>query len=166
MKSNTVVNVVLVVVGFLVAFGLGYLIIGSSGEAEEVVQPVEEVEEQEEVDVEDLASQIPDEAQAFSRNGCLSCHSVESMDVIGGDIGPDLSRIFPEIKGKYGKELEDFLQEPTAAVMSTVIASDPLEDDDRAEIVEFLKLASEQKASSENSSDDEEKEEAEDEDED
>src|SRR5690625_6648298 len=74
---------------------------------------------------------IPDEAESLSRNGCLGCHSVESMGAVGGDIGPDLSRAFPEMKGKHGKELDDFLKDPTSAVMATVIADDPLNDEDR-----------------------------------
>src|SRR5690625_1830967 len=146
MKSNTVVNSVLVIVGFLLAFGAGYLIFGKDNAVpKEEPIPTESVQtdEEEEIDVEDLASMIPDEAESLSRNGCLGCHSVESMGAVGGDIGPDLSRAFPEMKGKHGKELDDFLKDPTSAVMATVIADDPLNDDEREQIVEALKEASE-----------------------
>lgn len=144
MKSNAVVNSVLVIVGFLLAFGAGYIFFNKDApEPKEINDEATEVEESEQSNVEDLASMIPDEAMALSRNGCLSCHSVESIDAPGGDIGPDLSRIFPEIKGKHGKELDDFLKAPTSAVMATIIAEKPLDDDEREQIIEALKNASE-----------------------
>lgn len=145
MKSNTIVNAVLVIVGFLVAFGLGYLFLGKD-EATPVQDSDEttETEVQEEAsDVEDLATEIPEEAHALSRNGCLGCHAVESLDARGGDIGPDLSRSMPEMKAKHGKEIDDFLQEPTSAVMSTVLADNPLDDAEREQIIESLKIAAE-----------------------
>jgi|SRR5690625_4692202 len=163
MKSNTVVNGVLVIVGFLLAFGAGYLLFGKEDttpkEAPNETAQTEEQQE-EETDVEDVAMEIPEEAQVLSRNGCIGCHSVESMDVVGGDIGPDLSRAFPEMKGKHGKELNDFLQEPTAAVMATVLGEDPLDDDEREQIVEVLKTAAEKRGSpTEDETDDETKDE-------
>jgi|SRR5690625_343811 len=160
MKSNTVLNSVLVIVGFLLAFGAGYLFFGKDDPApkEEPAETVQTDEQEEATDVEDLAAEIPEEAQVLSRNGCLSCHSVESMDAVGGDIGPDLSRAFPELKGKHGKELDDFLQEPTSAVMATVLGEDPLDDDEREQIVEVLKEASEKWSSSADSTDDEDEE--------
>src|SRR5699024_447967 len=86
---------------------------------------------------------VPEDAQALSRNGCLGCHSVESMDIKAGSIGPDISISFVEVEGKHGKDLDSFLQEPTSAVMATVLADNPLEDDERDNIVEILKEASE-----------------------
>src|SRR5690625_3557447 len=150
MKSNTIVNSVLVIVGFLLAFGVGYFVFGkdTATPQEESSETIQTAEEAEEVDVEDLASTIPAEAESLSRNGCLGCHAVESLDAAGGDIGPDLSRAFAEIRGKHGKELDDFLQEPTSAVMATIIADDPLEDSEREQIVEALQEASEKWRSS------------------
>lgn len=156
MKSNTVVNSVLVIVGFLLAFGAGYLFFGKdSPEPKQINDEVAQTETDEQK-TDDLASMVPDEALSLSRNGCLSCHSVESIDAPGGDIGPDLSRVFPEIKGKHGKELDDFLKEPTSAVMATVIAGKPLDDAEREQIVEALKLASEKWEKGSESTNDEE----------
>lgn len=143
MKSQTVVNSFLVIIGFLLAFGVGYLLFNKDSSELSQVDDTANQTETTEQNTEDLASMVPDEAMALSRNGCLSCHAVESIEAPGGDIGPDLSRVFPEIKGKHGKELDEFLQEPTSAVMATVIAGKPLEDKEREQIVESLKLASE-----------------------
>ena len=57
---------------------------------------------------------------------------------------PDLSNIYKEIEGKHGKTLDEFLENPTSAVMSTVIGDNPLEDTEREEIVKLLKEISEQ----------------------
>jgi len=158
MKSNTVINSVLVIVGFLLAFGVGYLILGKddAGQTDESseVPETEEQEQEEANDAAELASMIPDEAAELSKQGCLSCHSVESIDAPGGDIGPDLSRAFPEMKAKHGKELDEFLQDPSSAVMATIIAEKPLEDDEREEIVKVLKEASEKRTESSEEADD------------
>src|SRR5690625_6795852 len=99
MRSNTVLNAVVVVVGFIIAFGVGYLVLGkddvSPKQEQEVL--VETNEQAEESEVEEEQVVVPDEALSLSRNSCLGCHSVESLGVISGDIGPDLSRSFPEI---------------------------------------------------------------------
>lgn len=139
MKSNTIVNSVLVVVGFLITFGAGYLLWGKESPSPEAITNDSAQTESTEKSAEDLASVIPDEAISLSRNGCLSCHSVESIGAPDGDIGPDLSRVFPEIKDKHCKDLDDFLKAPTSAVMATIIADKPLKDDERKLIVAALK---------------------------
>ncbi|HLS23224.1 MAG TPA: cytochrome C [Pseudogracilibacillus sp.] len=155
MKSNAIVNSILVIVGFLLAFGAGYLFLGKESPEPEAVPEEQAETETTEESAEDLASMVPDEAMVLSRNGCLSCHSVESIGAPGGDIGPDLSRSFPEMKEKHGKELNDFLIEPTSAVMATIIADKPLKDDEREQIVAILKEASEKHNSSDADADDE-----------
>lgn len=153
MKSNTVINSLLVIVGFILAFGVGYLIWGTS-DNNQTKEPIEEESKTEEQpkeeaeDTENLAQMIPEDAEALSRNSCLGCHSVESLDAPGGDVGPDLSRVFPEMKEKHGKELDEFLQDPTSAVMATVIADKPLDDEEREQIVKALEKAAEKRKTS------------------
>lgn len=137
-------NSIIFVIGFLLAFAGGYFIFSNFGgssadKPESENEPVNE----EVADTEENVMEVPDEALALSRNGCLSCHSVESLDVQGESIGPDLSIAYSGVKGKHGKELDEFLQDPTSAVMATIIADDPLDDDERDEIIKALKKASE-----------------------
>lgn len=139
-------NAVIFVLGFLLALTVGYFFFTKDTpppvEEETVVSQTEE-ESEPEVDADDLASTIPEEAEALSRNGCLSCHSVESIDAIGGNSGPDLSKAFKEAQDKHGVTLDEFLQEPTSAVMSTVIGDNPLDAEEREQIIEALKKAAE-----------------------
>ncbi|MDL2343042.1 hypothetical protein QOL99_02640 [Deinococcus sp. MIMF12] len=82
--------------------------------------------------------------EIFAAKGCVGCHSVNALDVSGGSTGPDLSQAFVNVPDKHGKELGDFLKEPTSAVMSSVISASPLSDEERETIVNALRVASEQ----------------------
>lgn len=83
------------------------------------------------------------EGEIFKQKGCISCHSISKLNVQGGTTGPDLSNAYVEVEGKHGKPLEEFLKAPTSAVMSSVIESNPLTDEERAAIIQTLKAASE-----------------------
>jgi hypothetical protein len=47
------------------------------------------------------------------------------------------------VEGKHGKPIEEFLKAPTSAVMSGVIGKNPLSDEERKQVLELLKQASE-----------------------
>ena len=79
----------------------------------------------------------------LQQKGCISCHSVGNLNLQGGATGPDLSQAFNNVEGKHGKPINEFLKEPTSAVMSSVIAGSPLSDEEINEVVEVLKQASE-----------------------
>ncbi|MGX1983340.1 hypothetical protein EDD69_11076 [Thermolongibacillus altinsuensis] len=83
------------------------------------------------------------EGEILKQKGCLSCHSVSKLNLQGGTTGPDLSNAYKVVEGKHGKPIEEFLKEPTSAVMSGVIKSNPLTDEERAAIIQVLKTASE-----------------------
>ncbi|MTW87593.1 cytochrome C [Virgibacillus dakarensis] len=151
------VNSIIFVIGFLAAFAGGYFFYtaGDSttsnndieqtadkkGSAQEKSTPKGKNEEAKKTEKE--SASVPAEAEPLSSNNCLSCHAVESLGAKGGTTGPDLSKAYEEVKAKRGKSLEDFLQEPTSAVMSTVIGDNPLKDEEREKIVEALKKAAE-----------------------
>lgn len=147
-------NGIIFVLTFFVAFLGGYFIFGDSGSTEEATtsnesvaeeSATEEVEEAEESESTETAGTVPSEAEPLANNNCLSCHAVESLGAAGGTTGPDLSNAYTEVEGKHGKPLDEFLQEPTSAVMTTVINEDnPLPDEEREAIVEALKIAAEQ----------------------
>ena len=156
-------NGLIFVIGFVLAFAGGYLFLGtgSADEAQETPTPTATEEgssESEDTDAESTEDDSDQEAEeesadadvtldadteALARNNCLSCHAVEEAGLDGGTTGPDLSNAYGEVEGKHGKTLDEFLQEPTSAVMSSVIEEDPLEDDEREKIVELLKEVSE-----------------------
>lgn len=84
---------------------------------------------------------MSEEEQLFTKLNCLSCHAVSSLDLSGGATGPDLSQAFTTVEGKHGKTLEEFLKEPTSMVMSGVIDSNPLSDEEIEQVVTALKKA-------------------------
>jgi len=81
-------------------------------------------------------------SEILNTKGCLSCHSISSLNLEGGATGPDLSKAFTEVEGKHGKPLNEFLKEPTSAVMSTVIGGNPLTDEEIQQVVDALQEAS------------------------
>lgn len=145
-------NGIIFILTFLVAFLGGYLFFGNSGNTEEIAMNDASVTDEESTteagetsDSTETAATVPSEAEPLANNNCLSCHAVESLGAAGGTTGPDLSNAYTEVEGKHGKPLDDFLQEPTSAVMTTVINEDnPLPDEEREAIVEALKIAAEQ----------------------
>lgn len=81
----------------------------------------------------------------LSKRGCLGCHSVGALNLHAGQVGPDLSHAFVEVKDKHGMPIEQFLTKPNSAVMSGVLGSKPLTDDERKQVLEILQKASEVK---------------------
>lgn len=138
-----------VICAFL-GFGLGYLVFGVvMNDAEKQpeaaqAQPAEDTpkaEEQKSAPAEETASVETD--NILNSKGCLGCHAVDSLGLKGGATGPDLSKAFENVEGKHGKPIDEFLKEPTSAVMSGVIGSNPLTDEERQQVVDMLKQASE-----------------------
>lgn len=103
----------------------------------------EEEEETEDADTEETeeASASDGDVEALTRNNCVSCHSVSSLGIDGAVTGPDLSSAFSEVEGKHGKPLDEFMVEPTSAVMSTVIEGDPLSDEELEAVLNALEAA-------------------------
>jgi cytochrome c551/c552 len=81
----------------------------------------------------------------LSKRGCLGCHSVSALNLKGGQVGPDLSHAFVEVKDKHGIPIEQFLTKPNSAVMSGVLGNKPLTNDQRKQVLAILKKASETK---------------------
>lgn len=135
-------------ISLILGFGLGYLVFGviinDSDKQPETAQtePAEEqTTEEKKVPAEETAS--VDENNILNSKGCLGCHAVESLGLKGGATGPDLSKAFENVEGKHGKPIDEFLKEPTSAVMSSVIGGSPLSDEERTQVIELLKQASE-----------------------
>lgn len=135
-------NGMIFLLAFILAFAGGYFFF-TKGETSNV-QSVTEKEDvnfdatNEDSEVEEQASA---EFEIFSKNSCLSCHAVDSLNIAGGATGPDLSGAYGGVEDKHGIDLDSFLQNPTSAVMSGVIEGNPLSDEERKEIIEALQKA-------------------------
>ncbi|MEH7353708.1 cytochrome C [Neobacillus drentensis] len=142
------------VISALLGFGIGYLvfdvIMGDSGNEPQVAQTETKDTNQakeESKDSKDTAATTASvsEDNILNNRGCLGCHSVEALSLKGGAVGPDLSQAFVNVEGKHGKSIDEFLKAPTSAVMSGVIGKNPLTDDERNQVLDLLKQASEVK---------------------
>ncbi|WHY77525.1 cytochrome C [Neobacillus sp. WH10] len=142
------------VISALLGFGIGYLvfdvIMGDSGNEPQVAQTETKDTNQakeESKDSKDTAATTAsvNEDNILNKRGCLGCHSVEALNLKGGAVGPDLSQAFVNVEGKHGKSIDEFLKAPTSAVMSGVIEKNPLTDDERKQVLDLLKQASEAK---------------------
>ncbi|MDR6120913.1 cytochrome c551/c552 [Bacillus sp. SLBN-46] len=139
------------VISALLGFGLGYLVFGViMGTSEQPSQTAQTetkatTETKEESTAAKETSSAVSEDNILNKKGCLGCHSVEALNLKGGAVGPDLSQAFVNVEGKHGKPIEEFLKQPTSAVMSGVIGKSPLTDDERKQVLDLLKQASEAK---------------------
>lgn len=140
------------IISALIGLGLGYVafdVIAADGDNDKEVattngQTTNSSTEtnKEETEATDTATASGEE-NILQSKGCIGCHAVEGLDLKGGATGPDLSQAYNNVEGKHGKPLNEFLKEPTSAVMASVIGGSPLTDDEIAKIVEELKKASE-----------------------
>ncbi|HLE63684.1 MAG TPA: c-type cytochrome [Pyrinomonadaceae bacterium] len=103
-------------------------------------------EQQTPEEVEREKRMLEGEGAFFVRKGCFVCHSVSTLGVESASkIGPDLSEAVTDVQSRFGKQLEDFLNNPTgtmAVVLSTQIILSP---EEKREAVEKLKIAYQKK---------------------
>lgn len=147
-KQHIITFVVSLFLGFAIG-ALGFNLVGATNErASEKATEAEQTENASKETANDTKTE-PATATAsaedtiFQQKGCLSCHSISKLDLAGGATGPDLSQAYVNVEGKHGKPINEFLKEPTSAVMSGVIGGNPLTDDEINEVVDLLKQASE-----------------------
>lgn len=139
------------VISALLGLGLGYIafeVAGSSNDnPTEVAKPEKEQskpasDSKQENDEDQAAQTVSADDNILKAKGCLGCHSVSSLNLTGGATGPDLSKAFENVEGKHGKPIDQFLKEPTSAVMSGVIGGNPLSEQEISEVVKILEEAS------------------------
>ncbi|WP_438316463.1 cytochrome C [Sporosarcina sp. FA9] len=141
MKSNGLIFIL----AFVLAFAGGYFFFTNDKTNDTQIKESSEspTEAGKESKDEKEQTSVPAEYEILNTKSCLSCHAVSSLGLEGGNTGPDLSNAYSDIEGKHGIDLNSFLQKPTSAVMSSVIEGSPLSADEREEILEVLKKASE-----------------------
>lgn len=139
------------IISALIGLGLGYVafdVVGGSNDETAEVAKQEKNKSQPESDIknEDKDDQKAETVSAdnniLKSKGCLGCHSVSALNLQGGATGPDLSKAFENVEGKHGKPIDQFLKEPTSAVMSGVIGGNPLSEGEISEVVKLLEEAS------------------------
>ncbi|MBB6445513.1 c-type cytochrome [Bacillus benzoevorans] len=148
MNKHIITFVVSLFLGFAIG-ALGFNLVGATDEkaSETAADPGKtESASKEGADAaktEQATATASGEDTIFQKKGCLSCHSISKLDLAGGATGPDLSQAYVNVEGKHGKPINEFLKQPTSAVMSGVIGGNPLTDEEINEVVEMLKQASE-----------------------
>lgn len=94
-------------------------------------------------DAGDAAATVADAGPGdiFVRKGCVQCHSVSALDVEGAHVGPDLSASAQNVPARYGRELREYLRNPSGTmqlVLSQQIRLTPEEKDSIAAILEGI----------------------------
>ncbi|NIR73477.1 c-type cytochrome, partial [candidate division KSB1 bacterium] len=78
----------------------------------------------------------------FVEKQCFVCHSISSMDVISpANIGPDLSNAVADVRSRFGRELEEFLLNPTGTMSVVLEKQIILTREEKLQLVEKLKEA-------------------------
>lgn len=72
------------------------------------------------------------------QKGCIACHAVSPIGAKGNGTAPDLAIAYDDVNKRFGKSLEEFLNEPEGT-MSAVFGSSPLSDDEKAKVIAVLK---------------------------
>ncbi len=85
------------------------------------------------------------EGAFFVRKGCVHCHSISSMGIESAKLGPDLSDAAVDVERRFGKTLEEFLNNPTGTMSVVLTTRIPLTEEEKREAVETLKTAYQRK---------------------
>lgn len=142
-------NITIFLICFVIAFIGGYFISTANRAPDVATSEVkEETEKSNQVAKDNAITQqqgdpSDNEGRIFIQRGCVSCHSISALNTQGGATGPDLSQAYVNVEGKHGVPIEEYLKNPTSAVMSSVLGQNPLTDDELNAILTALKAASE-----------------------
>lgn len=137
-------NVAIFLICFAIAFGGGYLFFKNDQTTQIDNEQIDtdQAAKDEAIDLQQ-GDASDNEGRIFVQRGCISCHSVSALNTQGGATGPDLSQAYVNVEGKHGLPIEEYLKNPTSAVMASVLGENPLTEDELKAVVEALKAASE-----------------------
>lgn len=144
--NNTFKWVTFLVIGVVLGFMFSLLFNNGDDVASKAppAQPVEEVASTDEPKVStenakienSTASNIAD--NILVRKGCVACHAVSPLEMKGNGTGPDLAIAYEDVTKRFGKSLEEFLNEPEGT-MSAILSASPLAEEEKQEIISLLK---------------------------
>lgn len=149
-------NLVIFIAGFVIALTAGFFIFqGETVSKEEPAEAAPESHAEEAAEENGHADENAEseensenvvqlESRVLEQKGCVACHAVSEIGLEGPPTGPDLSHVYSIMEGKHGKTMEEFLAEPTSAVMATVLGENPLTEEEIEAIAEVLQIAENQ----------------------
>jgi cytochrome c2 len=86
------------------------------------------------------------EGAFFVQKGCFICHSVSTLGIESASkIGPDLSIAVTDVQSRFGKTLEDFMNNPVGTMSVVLSTQIILTDEEKREAIEKLKIAYQKK---------------------
>ena len=78
-------------------------------------------------------------AQFFVRRGCIACHSISLHNIKGlTTIGPDLTIAVEDVKTRFGRTVEDFLDKPQGTMQMVLGTLINLSPEDKANAIKQL----------------------------
>ncbi|WP_374724254.1 hypothetical protein [Calidifontibacillus erzurumensis] len=140
------------VIGIVLGF-IGSLLFNSGDQSKATEPPPQAVQEQsannettrgdvENKELENTAA-TENEDNILVQKGCIQCHAVSPIGNKGNGTAPDLAIAYEDTKNRFGKTLEEFLEEPEGT-MSAIFSQSPLTDEEKQEVIRLLKEYSEQ----------------------
>lgn len=85
------------------------------------------------------------EGAFFVRKNCISCHSISSVGIKAANVGPDLSEAVVDTERRFGKSIEEFLDEPTGTMSIVLATRIPLNEAEKQEAIQALRIAYQRK---------------------
>lgn len=77
----------------------------------------------------------------FVEKNCIKCHRISYYGIQGGEVGPDLSHAYSDVKVRFGVPLEEFLFKPKGTMAAVLSGMIHLTDDEKLEMIGLLKDA-------------------------
>lgn len=81
----------------------------------------------------------------FVKHRCTGCHSVSSLGIKAGRMGPDLSDAVVDAPRRFGRSLDEFWQQPTGTMAIVLSSRILLTEAEKRAALEALKLAYQRK---------------------
>lgn len=81
----------------------------------------------------------------FVKKNCISCHSISAFGIKTASFGPDLSDAVIDTQRRFGKTLEEFMQNPNGTMSIVLSSRIPLTEAEKQEAIRLLKIAYQRK---------------------
>lgn len=90
----------------------------------------------------DVEHAFESQGKWFAQRGCIACHTISVYGVKAiMPIGPDLSIAVEDVKSRFGRSVEDFLDKPTGTMEIVLGQIIKLSHEERKEALEHLHAA-------------------------
>lgn len=77
--------------------------------------------------------------QLFVEKGCVKCHTIQGLNLEGGELGPDLTTAYTDVQKRLGMTLEEFLEHPTGTMQIVLSSQIQLTEGERELVSEILR---------------------------